>query len=120
MWKYVLELCLMLLVCLGAGSVIYHFHTETPQELGSVESPQGSDCARNANADADPCYFLSHAGRQRQYLVHVPPRRARVATPVVINFHGAQGTAASQGFLSRMNDVADAHGFLVVNPEGIE
>lgn len=119
MWKYVLELFLVLLVCVAVASVIYHLRTETPEGMQNADSPPGPAVAKNTSSDADTYYFLSHGGRQRQYLLHVPPRRA-VAAPVVINFHAAQGTASGQRIQSRMNEVADAHGFLVVYPEGID
>ena len=119
MWKYVLELFLVLLACLGVGSIIYHFSTETPDGLQKPGSPKGA-IPKNTVAEADTYHFLSHGGRQRQYLLHVPTRQPAAPIPVVINFHAAQGTAIGQRIQSRMNAVADAHGFLVAYPEGVD
>lgn len=63
--------------------------------------------------------FLQHAGRQRRYLVHWPPAvDPAAALPVVLALHGGAGWAEIQREQSRMNEVADRHGFLVVYPDG--
>ena len=58
-------------------------------------------------------------GEPREYLLHVPagydPSRP---TPLVISLHGAMNWPAYQMKVSRWNDAADAHGFLVVYPGG--
>ncbi len=55
--------------------------------------------------------------RDRAYIVHVPaklpPRPA-----LVLNFHGGGGNAPAQQKYSRMDELADREGFLVVYPEG--
>ena len=55
--------------------------------------------------------------RERAYIVHVPaklePRPA-----LVLNFHGGGGNAPAQQKYSRMDEVADREGFVVVYPEG--
>jgi polyhydroxybutyrate depolymerase len=61
---------------------------------------------------------LSVGGRVRTYLVHRPPG-FHAGLPVVLAFHGGGGTAAGMARLSGLDAVADAHGFVVVYPQGI-
>jgi polyhydroxybutyrate depolymerase len=62
---------------------------------------------------------ISHAGRTRSYLVHIP---AAVAdgepAPVVLFFHGGTGTAAHAARSYSWNEKADTEGFIVVYPNG--
>lgn len=64
-------------------------------------------------------HFLTHQDRRRRYVVHVPHgyNGAR-RLPVVLAFHGGGGRVNSIRLQSRLNDVADRFGFLVVYPEG--
>ncbi len=56
---------------------------------------------------------------QRNYLVHVPPGLDPARRPaVVLNFHGGGGQPIGEAYISKMNPVADRHGFIVVYPEG--
>ena len=65
-------------------------------------------------------WTLTHEGRTRRANVHLPPGYdGTQATPVVLNFHGMTSNPTDQQELSRMNPVADAHGFVVVYPEGV-
>jgi polyhydroxybutyrate depolymerase len=59
------------------------------------------------------------SGVTRKYLLYVPKsyERSRRA-PLVISLHGAAGWPALQADISRWNDLADKHGFLVVYPAG--
>jgi polyhydroxybutyrate depolymerase len=75
--------------------------------------------ARAALAPGDHRIALQHGGRQRSYIVHVPPAaREGRPLPVVLNFHGGGGKAESQQKYSRMDVVADAEGFVAVYPDG--
>jgi polyhydroxybutyrate depolymerase len=62
---------------------------------------------------------LVSAGERRAYLLHVPasydPARP---TALVIALHGFAEWPAHQAQISRWNDLADRHGFLVVYPAG--
>jgi polyhydroxybutyrate depolymerase len=62
---------------------------------------------------------LTHDGRERTYLVHVPPggRRAE-PRPVVLSFHGAGSRASDHRGWSGLDPVADREGFLAVYPDG--
>lgn len=70
-------------------------------------------------APGDHARTLQHAGRNRSYLVHVPPRYdGQRPTPVVLAFHAA-GTNASMLVCScGLNEKADQEGFIAVYPNG--
>ena len=75
--------------------------------------------ARAALAPGDHRIALEHGGRQRSYIVHVPPAaREGRPLPVILNFHGGGGNAEGQQKYSRMDALADAEGFLAVYPDG--
>jgi polyhydroxybutyrate depolymerase len=58
-------------------------------------------------------------GRERTYLVHVPPRHdAGKPTPVVLVLHGAGMNGAMMSGYCGMNEKADEAGFLAVYPGG--
>lgn len=61
---------------------------------------------------------LTHDGRRRSYLIHVPLRRAAGPTPVVIAFHGGGGNAAGFKAYAGLDAVADREGFVVAYPNG--
>ena len=62
---------------------------------------------------------LEHDGVERRYLLHVPAGEASTARPVVFAFHGLRTTASLQRWISRMDEDADANGYVVVYPEGL-
>lgn len=66
----------------------------------------------------DHALTLSHGGRERSYIVHVPRDRLVNPWPVMLNFHGGGSSAAGQQAYSRMDATADREGFLVVYPNG--
>lgn len=75
--------------------------------------------AHAALAPGDHRVTLQHGGRQRGYIVHVPPAaRDGRPLPVVLNFHGGGGNAQSQQKYSRMDVLADTEGFIAVYPNG--
>jgi len=58
-------------------------------------------------------------GRERCYLLYVPPSLDRTRpVPVVVSLHGFASNAWSQELLARWNRLADKEGFVVVYPEG--
>jgi polyhydroxybutyrate depolymerase len=62
---------------------------------------------------------LRHGGRNRAYLVHVPPRATAIrALPLVLALHGGGGEAEGFGGYAGLDRVADREGFLVVYPYG--
>lgn len=64
-------------------------------------------------------FDLKHGGRNRSYIVHVPPAaKAGTALPIVLAFHGGGGEAAGFEGYAGLDVVADREGFLVVYPYG--
>lgn len=77
----------------------------------------GATSVRLAPGDHDVA--LSHGGRDRHYLVHVPPQAERgLPLPVIVNFHGGGGNAADHQAWTAMAPLADREGILVVFPDG--
>jgi len=59
------------------------------------------------------------SGVTRRYLLYVPKTYDRSKpTPLIVSFHPAATWPAVEMSISRWNDVADEHGFIVVFPEG--
>ena len=61
---------------------------------------------------------LTHGGRGRNYLLHVPAGRAGRPRPLVIAFHGGGGNAPGFRDYAGLNLVADRENFLVAYPSG--
>jgi polyhydroxybutyrate depolymerase len=126
MGKIIAELLLAaFLVLLGLVIYFMAFDVENPPKV-MAQSPAGRvDYAgqppkeeKTAVTD-DREHFVTHDGRKRRYLVHVPKGHdGKKALPVVLAFHGGMGRAETQRTQSGLNDVADREGFLVVYPDG--
>src|SRR5688572_9787324 len=58
-------------------------------------------------------------GRERKYLFYIPETHAgSESLPLVVGLHGGLGTPAQFAASSDFNRVAEAHGLVVVYPEG--
>ena len=72
--------------------------------------------------DARPGGTSMHAvrvdGRDRTYLLHLPPAAAHGRVPLVLAFHGDGGNASVLRAATRLDDAADALGFAVAYPNG--
>jgi len=65
--------------------------------------------------------WLEVDGERRAYLLYVPDSyNPAEPAPLVITIHGFSQWPAHQAQLSRWNDLADRHGFLVVYPAGTD
>lgn len=73
----------------------------------------------SANPTGDFPVHLNFGGLDRTYQVHVPPGLT-TASGLVINLHGAGQSGALQASLTNFNAVADANGFVVAYPDGID
>lgn len=63
--------------------------------------------------------WLPYQGIQRFYEVHIPPQyKNGHPAPVVIVLHGGGGFPGAVRYESRMDEVSDRHGFIVVYPAG--
>jgi polyhydroxybutyrate depolymerase len=78
-------------------------------------------CTPGALGPGEHTIDLMHDGIMRSALVHVPASvDLAAATPLVLNFHGFTSNADQQVFFSGMNPTADAEGFIVAYPQGID
>lgn len=59
-------------------------------------------------------------GVTRHFLLHVPPLYYGDPTPLVLNFHGYGSNSRQEEILTGMSAKADAAGFIVVYPEGLD
>jgi len=67
----------------------------------------------------DTTRTLNHDGRERSYIVYVPPTYDPTQpTPVVLVFHGGGGNAENARMMTGFDAIADAAGFIVVYPNG--
>lgn len=83
----------------------------------ALGAPRPGDEARGtAPGTPEAMQFTNHAGT-RAYKVHVPPGQADAPRAVVVMLHGCTQSADDFAAGTRMNRLADAHGFLVVYPE---
>ncbi len=75
--------------------------------------------AASGLAPGDHLLRLTHDGRPRSAIMHVPPQAATGRLlPVVLNFHGASANARSHRQYVEMDPLADRVGFVVVYPNG--
>jgi polyhydroxybutyrate depolymerase len=84
-----------------------------------VAAPQNQLQGAPMTARADQEYTVQHNLLRRRYLVHLPAGYDRTKKyPVVIALHGGMARSELQRDMSKMNPVADRHGFIVVYPDG--
>lgn len=84
-----------------------------------ASGPSDSFPAGDALAPGEYDFVLSHQGRSRYYLVHVPPQAAAgTPLPVLLALHGGGGNAEQFKAESGFDDVGTREGALVVHPGG--
>ena len=90
--------------------------------IGACSRPSGGDSLTNGDERLLPGTLrrtFEHDGRERSYLVHLPPQASSGdPLPAVLNFHGGGGNARGQAIYSRMDALADEAGFIAVYPDG--
>jgi polyhydroxybutyrate depolymerase len=60
-------------------------------------------------------------GMKRTYIVHAPASaNPKKPIPLIIMFHGAQGTAKGQEGMTSFSKASDKRGYLLVLPQGVE
>jgi polyhydroxybutyrate depolymerase len=88
----------------------------------SATANSGAEGAE-AGAARDVRGSVAVDGRQRTYLLHLPGRRPRGGRatsprPIVVALHGRAGTGAGTAAITRLDPLADRHGFAVLYPDG--
>jgi len=76
-------------------------------------------CKQSTYGPGDWLRTTNHGGRERRYIVHVPPGYSSARpVPVVLFFHGGGSSAlGSRGWLG-FDQLSDRRGFIVVYPYG--
>ena len=98
--------CLAGMILAGCTPPAVGFAADTPTAETTV--PSGDFDRRLASGSMD-----------RSYLLHVPPNvRLGQSVPLVLVFHGMWEDGAYISLASGFNEVSDAHGFIVVYPNG--
>lgn len=80
-------------------------------------------CALPAVTASAQARSLTHGGEKRRFIVYTPTSYQADSAkkfPVVLNYHGGGMTMAEQMLYTRMNRTADAEGFIVVYPQGLQ
>jgi polyhydroxybutyrate depolymerase len=80
-------------------------------------------CAQPGATDAplragDHARELAHGGRERSYVLHVPPGRAAAPRPLLLAFHGGAGNGPGFQRYAGLDALADRDGWLVAYPNG--
>lgn len=80
-------------------------------------------CASSGGPDAplppgDHARELAHGGRERSYLLHVPPAPAAGPRPLLLAFHGGGGNGPGFQRYAGLDPLADRDGWLVAYPNG--
>jgi polyhydroxybutyrate depolymerase len=78
-------------------------------------------CGNSGLGAGDRTITLQHDGVSRQFIVHVPPGYdGSLPVPLVLDIHGLTSNAAQQESFTGWRQKADANGFLVVYPNGLD
>ena len=92
----------------------------TSSAIGLVAAPALLFISPRANAGDAVSHTISVGGLTRNYLLFVPSGQTRKALPAFIMMHGSGSTAAQQENYTQFDTFADAHGLVVMYPNGIE
>ena len=103
-----------LVVMLAAGACT-RGDQEASSSAASAHSPSGA-ATRGSTLDSGS---ITVNGRIRSFLLHIPPRLGSPRA-LVIDLHGVGIRAEGQERISGLDTVADANGFIVVHPQGVE
>ena len=87
--------------------------------LLACRAPARQPTPETTLAPGDTTRRLVHDGRERSYVVHVPPGYDPAQpVPLVLVFHGGGGNAENVQRMTGFNATADAEGFIVAYPNG--
>ena len=82
-----------------------------PPTIGTIPTPR-------AFIHGNSTQSFTFAGRERAYLVHLPPAIGNSPLPLVLVLHGGGGNAANAARMTQMSALADKENFIVVYPNG--
>lgn len=94
-----------------------------PVDAGSLDAgpaDAGPACSGLTVGPGSFEWTVQQGSLTRTFRVHVPPSYdARVATPVVLDFHGFNSHAEEQDGYAAMAEISDESGFIAVHPQGV-
>ncbi len=89
-----------------------------PEDVAAPDA--GSSCTDRTGARGDTTFRIQSGGRERSFVVHVPPGYDRARpTPVVLDLHGWLADGAGQAATSHLRAEADLRGLIAVHPDGV-
>lgn len=104
-----------------AGSAGTSYGGSTANGFGGMGASTEGPCLTSTLKAGDTTKMITTADGQRSFLVHAPPSYdGKKRMPLVFDFHGLSGNGAQQKSLSRFDRVADAQGFIVIYPDGLD
>lgn len=87
---------------------------------GSAEEDPSPGCSNSTIAMGNSTAMLTHDGRAREYMIHVPSSyTGSTPVPFVIDIHGLTSSDSAQAGLSGWRAKSDEVGFIVVHPQGL-
>ena len=112
-----IQIVVVLLLIILVGVIRRHWREEAPFEPGPAAAGQTASYAPGDYRGS----LVTPDGRTRTYIVHIPLGfPAKKPYPLVLVFHGGMGTGARMKKTTNFNARADAKGFIVVYPDGID
>jgi len=87
---------------------------------GSATVDPSPGCGTSTIAPGNSTAMLTHDGRAREYMIHVPSSYTGSSpVPFVIDIHGLTSSDSAQAGLSGWRAKSDQVGFIVVHPQGL-
>lgn len=100
---------------LSSGSVV-----DSRDTIITMQDPSRRVLRNRPAGDDAELHTLELHGREREYLLHVPPAHdSSTPAPLVLSLHGAGGTHTLSRDSTAWSAKADAEGFLVAYPEAV-
>jgi polyhydroxybutyrate depolymerase len=88
---------------------------------GTSEVPAATCTGASTLSAGNQTLSIVHDGEERTYIVHVPDDLdSGVPVPLVVDMHGLTSSATQQSAISGWRQKADAEGFIVVHPQGLD
>jgi polyhydroxybutyrate depolymerase len=110
----ILCLCLNLFLLLGTPGL--------PQEESKQEADPIELLREAIEPETPPGMIhgsIESGGLTRHYYVHLPPNyKKNRSVPLILAFHGGLGRPSGMAKISRLNELADEKGLIIVYPEG--
>jgi polyhydroxybutyrate depolymerase len=106
----------------GAASGVRLFHRNPAGDRGMRQHAAADDerKARAAASVAGERHTLMVGDQMRSYYFHRPEQSAGAALPLVIVFHGGEGSALKIATQTGFSEVADRNAFAVAYPESLD